>query len=44
MRLLGAVCPKTLAGKMVGKPIATAAPIFRKSLREFNIPPPHFKW
>jgi hypothetical protein len=30
---------------MVGKPIATAAPIFRKSLREFNIPPRHlFKW
>jgi hypothetical protein len=39
--LLGAVCPKTLAGTMVGKPIAAAAPIesFRKSLRVCNVPP-----
>jgi hypothetical protein len=45
MRLLGAVCPKTLEGTMVGKPTAAAAPIdiFRKVLRDvsaFNIPRP----
>jgi hypothetical protein len=36
MRLLGAVCPKTLDGTIVGKPTAAAAPIdiFRKALRD----------
>jgi hypothetical protein len=36
MRLLGAYCPKTLDGTMVGKPMAAAAPrlVFKKPRRE----------
>src|SRR5260370_15433813 len=39
MRLVGASCPKTLDGTMVGKPAAAAAPsdVFRNVLRDDTV-------